>query len=142
MRIKKVSQTTTLGAQSTNSYNESTENTYSCDYTNKLHKYTLEEHVVGKTEDGKNVYAKDILVGDLEAGVEKGVSTGVNIDKLFNLYGFYKFAGFNIPVNYYNYTDNKGGYCYHDYINSNIRIRSSYGGTDCFVTLIYTKTTD
>lgn len=35
MRIKKTSQTTTLSAQTVNTYSDSTENAYACDYANK-----------------------------------------------------------------------------------------------------------
>lgn len=35
MRIKKTSQTTTMSAQVVNTYDESTENAYSCDYINE-----------------------------------------------------------------------------------------------------------
>lgn len=38
MRIKKTSQTTTMSAQVVNTYSESTEDTYSCDYENKKFK--------------------------------------------------------------------------------------------------------
>lgn len=42
MRIKKTSQTTTLPAQVVNTYNDSTEDAYSCDYVNK----TIEPNII------------------------------------------------------------------------------------------------
>lgn len=57
MRIKKVSQTTASGAQSVNTYSESTENTYSCDYVNKLNTYSTDEIRIG-TWMGKPLYRK------------------------------------------------------------------------------------
>ena len=58
MRIKKTSQTTASGAQSVNTYSESTENTYSCDYVNKLNTYSTDEIRVGTWIDGKPIYRK------------------------------------------------------------------------------------
>ena len=58
MRIKKTSQTTASGAQSVNTYSESTENTYSCNYVNKLNTYSTDEIRVGTWIDGKPIYRK------------------------------------------------------------------------------------
>lgn len=50
MKIKKTSQTTASGAQSVNTYSESTENTYSCDYVNNLIKSNQGHIEIGDTQ--------------------------------------------------------------------------------------------
>lgn len=63
MRIKKTSQTTVSGAQAVNTFSESTENTYSCYYSNKLNTYSTDEIRIG-TWMGKPLYRK-VFTGTL-----------------------------------------------------------------------------
>ena len=57
MRIKKTSQTTTMSAQVVNTYDESQENAYSCDYINNSDSYSTSEVKTNKRWiDGKPIY--------------------------------------------------------------------------------------
>ena len=99
MRIKKTSQTTTLPAQVVNTYSDSQEDTYSCDYENKLRTYSTEEKVVGTWVNGKPLYGKTIiyeninLINDqrqLSIGVSDGYIRFIK-DGMFTMSSGYRF---------------------------------------------------
>ena len=111
MRIKKVSQSIPIKAKVVNSYSESEEETYSCDYVNehkqdKLiagtgieitgeniinnlnEKYSTNEQIIGKWIDGKPLYRKVIKTTMAETSqsgkyVNKDVPIGLNIDFVY-----------------------------------------------------------
>lgn len=60
-KIKKVSQAIAVVGKVLNSKSTSTQDTYSCDYINKLHTYSTEEKVVGTWNNGKPLYEKTIV---------------------------------------------------------------------------------
>lgn len=62
MKIKKTYQGVIPNNKIVNTSSTSKTDTYSCDYTNKLHSYSTEEQVIGKWIDGKPLYRKVIEI--------------------------------------------------------------------------------
>ena len=56
MRIKKVSQVAGLVGGVSNTYSESTNDAYSCDYVNDLNTYSTTEQVIGTWKNNKPIY--------------------------------------------------------------------------------------
>ena len=68
MRIKKTFQTTVPTGKVLNSYTESNEDTYSCNYVNGLETYSTDETRIGTWIDGKPIYRKVITAQMATAG--------------------------------------------------------------------------
>lgn len=59
MIIRKTQQPSDFPSNSiSNAKTTGTTNTYSCDYINGINNYSIEEKIVGKDENGKNVYKR------------------------------------------------------------------------------------
>lgn len=110
MRIKKTSQTTASGAQSVNTYSESTENTYSCDYVNKLTESLHPE-----------------LLYDNSQGNTGNISLNENVNKYKKIviYGFF-YDDFDDPSITKNYLVGQEFYINHD---NNVNIQLSWNTT-------------
>lgn len=90
MRIKKTSQTTASGAQSVNTYSESTENAYSCNYSNKLNTYSTDEIRIG-TWMGKPLYRKVYYVNAFANNGNVYLDINVeNVDTVISANGYAK----------------------------------------------------
>lgn len=61
-----------------NSYSTDNENTYSCDYMNKLNTYKTTEQRIGTWIDGKPIYRKVFNIGTLPNSTEKKYTTDLN----------------------------------------------------------------
>ncbi len=101
-KIRKKATSIGVTAKSLNEYSNSTENVYSCDYVNKLHSYSTEEHIVGicKKEDGTEVplYQKMIsgttpIVSENGKTVNQVYNIGDNIELSFIEFGFVHISG-------------------------------------------------
>lgn len=88
-KIKKIATSIGILGKILNSKSNSTENTYSCDYINKLHNYSLEEQAIGTWIDGKPLYRKVVGIESLpnnEALIQNHNISG--IDNIININGF------------------------------------------------------
>lgn len=131
-------------ANITNTKSDSTTDTYSCEYINKLQKYSTEEQVIGTWSDDKPIYRKVVNVGNLPNAAAKDVPHNIsNLECMITMRG-----NANNGTNFINIPNVHAG----DFINQvalfctkdNIRItagsdRSAYIG---YVILEYTKTND
>ena len=167
MRIKKVSQSIPIKAKVVNSYSESEEETYSCDYVNE-HKqdkltagtgieitggntinniqgnYSTEEVRIGTWIDGKPLYRKVFdITNPADSNTNYGDVSDLNISTLVHLYGYYSkdtTGKFNIP-----FYDSDSNYCVM-FVNSGNKLRGRFGESsrilEAKVILEYTKTTD
>lgn len=110
MRIKKTSQTTASGAQSVNTYSESTENTYCCDYVNKLTEFLHPE-----------------LLYDNSQGNTGNISLNENVNKYKKIviYGFF-YDNFDDPSVIKSYLIGQEFYINHD---NNVNIQLSWNTT-------------
>lgn len=145
MRIKKTSQTTTTSAQVVNTYSDSTEDTYSCDYINDRNTYSTSEVDTGKTWiDSKPIYRKVISNITTPSTTNSWVSIGSvsNVDTLINMYGFI-IAGDGRKLSL-NHTEPSAEIST-SFINGNIEMKiiiDAWKSRPCYVILEYTKTTD
>ena len=95
MRIKKTSQTTASGAQSVNTYSESTENTYSCNYVNELIKSSQGRIEIGDTQ---------IIYGSLNMTFQPGEnSQTIQFEKSFTNNNYIVVLTFQHQVEYYTF---------------------------------------
>lgn len=128
-----------------NEYSESANETYSCDYVNKLETYSTTEQRIGTWTDGKPIYRKVIDFGELPA-TQKSVSHNIeNLDFIVKLKGisFRSLDNLFFPIPYaavtaanvIQLTANA------TQITITTGIDRSNIGT-CYVIIEYTKTTD
>ena len=142
MRIKKVSKTTPTQSQIVNSYSESTNDTYSCNYINSMDKYSTNEVKTNKVWiDGKPIYRKVISIpqfSNTEIYVNTGITTiseVVNIDGSFSRVGYTKrYSIDNTYMNEYNIELTTGVIT--------ILTNNEYVTFQGYMILEYTKTTD
>lgn len=142
MRIKKTSQTTASGAQSVNTYSESTENTYSCYYSNKLNKYSTDEVRIGSWMD-KPLYRKMYV----EDNPTTGEWSYISLDNTYNVKmykGFYQRANNNLDALSIGREDYTPLICTIRNNQIEYKIDSTYASNKLAVYFIleYTKTTD
>lgn len=154
MRIKKTSQTTASGAQTVNTFSESTENAYSCYYANKLNTYSTDEIRIGTSTDNKPIYRKKVSGTYTTSATRAIVNLVENVDKLVKCYGLWS-PNTGVPKIVVGCPDISGGggidaYASVRKTDNNIiqfieySVASSYVGiTGSYeITLEYTKTTD
>lgn len=140
MRIKKVSKTTQTGAQIIDGYSNSQVSGYSCNYLNKMDRYSTSETRTNKVWiDGKPIYRK-VVTGNMSDG---SIAHGLTDVTFVNAYGFFIASSGSVmplPSLRVNYASYSAGF----YINSTqvaFDKGTSAAGT-VYVTLEYTKTTD
>lgn len=149
MRIKKTSQTTPIQAQVVNTKSNSTTDSYSCDYVNKLMEYDNTERVVG-TWFGKPLYRKDYNTYT-PSGNNMLLDTIPNID-VVKFEGSVKFKYDTVDIYYWrdiNVADASTGTLRSTYSteeNNLVIARASFDGRFLIngvrVSVYYTKTTD
>ncbi len=95
MRIKKTSETTPFGGAVVNVQNDSTTDTYSCDFINENKEiYSTDEQVIGKWIDGKPIYRKVVELGNLPNTSSVQINHNIsNIDKIIRIYGYAQEVG-------------------------------------------------
>lgn len=132
-------------AVNTNIKNEpsaSQEDTYSCDYINKLHTYSTEEQIIGTYADGKPIYSKTII------GNSSSISTQLLtlVDTLVDIKGTAYISGAWRIFPFYLISNNKEYRADVSVVNNNVYMKLVEAGvditTDIKITLEYTKTTD
>lgn len=120
------------------------------------HTYSTTEQVVGTWVDGKPVYEKTILIGNVARNNNVSVSSGIsNIDKVIELKGFGEqiadnssWADYNtpqgfIPIPNYRSTSYYCGIAISSSNNIGINLTSDYQRLDnCYAIIRYTKSTD
>lgn len=84
--IIKVKQSAGIVADVLNTKNDSETDSYSCDYINKMQKYTEEEQVIGSWKDGKPIYRK-VLEGTTNASTSATLGSIPNLDTLIDVRG-------------------------------------------------------
>lgn len=84
MKIKKTYQSIVPNNIVQNTYDNSKNNVYSCDYINQLNNYSTEEHIVGKWVDGNNLYSKTIFWGSSQSSnyLDIDLISGTNVQIL------------------------------------------------------------
>lgn len=99
MRIKKVSKTTPTQSQIVNSYSESTNDAYSCNYINSVDQYSTNEVKTNKTWiDGKPIYRKVIELTNVPVGYKDHLHNISNLGDIINVYGRFKESTVQNPV--------------------------------------------
>lgn len=154
MRIKKVSQVAGLVGGVSNTYNESTNDAYSCDYINDLNTYSTSEVNTGQTWiDGKPIYRTSKIIDNIST-YNSFVSSGLTISNIDNVISIKNTFRRNLGTS--NYVWYEAGNLTETQVNQNyitsIRIASgdvqylvnasSYSVDKIIVTIEYTKTTD
>ena len=108
--------------------------------------YSTEEVKTNKIWiDGRPIYRKVSEIGDLGADVEHKIDININnLDTIVNINGFSSIPNnnFSVPINFYNYADVGGLYCFYDKNLNKLLCKSSWGMTGLYFILEYTKTTD
>ena len=127
-----------LNVKSTN-----TQDTYSCDYINKLHTYSTKEQVIGTWVDGKPLYRKTINIGALPNKTDIEIPLPANCKRIIKFYGCSTDGSYGIElpaisltapiIIFISYPDSKAILRTHD-------DKSEY--TESYLTFEYTKTTD
>lgn len=95
--------------------------------------------------DGKPIYRKVSEIGDLAANIEHSINVNIsNLDTMVDMRGFSSIPSnnFSVPINFYNFADSKGHYCFYDKRQNKLLFKSGWGATGLYVILEYTKTTD
>lgn len=144
--IIKAYQSAGVLANVSNTKVNSSTDTYSCDYINKLNLYSTEEQVIGTWINGKPIYRKAIKISNIR--VENGVQIPTNIVNIEELTKYQ--AIFNIGGDIYNnfiFDQNTGLILTSRLSGSNIIIVANdyyIESNDRIYTFIieYTKTTD
>lgn len=141
MRIKKTSETRALAGIILNAQNNSTTDTYSCDYINKLNTYSTTEQKVGTWIDDKPIYRKVIEANNVSLS-----SSGVNIPSGIANVGVVTKLDINMKYNdnswfsFWHLTDIKLSN------NNDITLYTDSSSTATFpkiyIIIEYTKTTD
>lgn len=104
MRIKKVSQTSSIQAQIVDGYSESTTDGYSANYVNNVTQANITTGGAavkcGYQIDGKDVYVKRINFGALPNSASKTVATGIDFSThtLIKIEGVAKYATNSIAI--------------------------------------------
>lgn len=107
--------------------------------------YSTEEVKTNKVWFGKPVYRKVINIGDLTANVEHNINPNINnLDTIVNMWGFSSIPNINfaVPINFYNYGEGKGKYCFFNKGTNRLMFKSSWGAIGLYIILEYTKTID
>lgn len=111
----------------------------------KLDVYSTDEIIIGKWIDGRDIYRKYYNVGSIEENTIKYINLDINnYDKTINLKGFNTIArsgtNFDVPINFYNFHDTKGQYCFVDKDRQTLEFRSSWYTRNLYIILDYVKT--
>lgn len=133
-----------------NSKNDSTTDTYSCDYVNKLNTYSTEEKVIGTWIDGKPLYRKvvPVVISNITDTTISNIKIAHNIANM--KFGFVEMATKDISTGdtysygssgYINATNNRTQWFLNKTEISASTNRSADNGT-WYVSICYTKTTD
>ena len=138
MRIKKVSQTTSIQAQVVDGYSTSTTDSYSCNYVNAINTYSTDEIRIGTWIDGKPVYRK-VFTGNISSSIEHGL-TNVSF---VNSYG-YVMSGGGAFVPLPSVRPTNPGYYIGYYVTNQYIVFDKAADASGTATIIleYTKTTD
>lgn len=131
---------------STNTYNASATDTYSCNYINGLNTYSTTEQRIGTWINNKPIYRKVINTGTLPNATSKSISAGIsNLENIISLKG----VAYNpntstfIPLPYPSVTSSQVIMLY--FSNGNINYLTQYNFsiyTQSYIEIEYTKTTD
>ena len=128
-----------------NSKNNSTSDSYCCNYVNGLHSYSTTEKVVGTYSDGKPLYEK-YITGTTELGGTKQVLIDSHIGIAQIVAGHIKASsgGTLIPLNYWSSSTLfvKCAILESGYLNLTTSSNSGYINGNFGVLVRYTKTTD
>lgn len=146
MRIRKIATSVGVLGKILNSLNSSKQDTYSCDYINKLNTYSDEEQIIGMTEDGKNLYKKRLF---LTTPLTTSSTKIASFDKTFIVKDydgkvFISASNQLLPINFY-FTDkyNIATYVVNNSGEIYMKIGSeAYENQQVILTIKYTKTTD
>lgn len=143
MRIKKVSKTTQTGAQIIDGYSNSQVSGYSCNYINKMDRYSTSETKTNKVwVDGKPVYRKVIIDTTSRDAGNYNVNLGItNLGDITDLKvlswqnNTTCFVGSTSPLD----AANRFSFYYN---NNAISFRNSWESIKIIIVIEYTKTTD
>ena len=139
MKIKKISNSVGLVGNVTNQYSESTQDSYSCDYINKIVKeniYSTEEVQIGKWIDNKPLYRKTINIGTITANTQKTGTTGINGLEIM----IQSTTTCLYPNGAWHTISPNDAFVYNN--GANYSVIDSSNSTKCTMTILYTKTTD
>ena len=145
--IIKAFQSSGVVAQVSNTKSESTTDTYSCDYVNKLNAYSTEEVFTGKYWiDGKPIYKKVFTFTSLENSSDNAVGSINELSSLVAINGWANVGGMlqSLPHSDYRAIEWNIGLAF-DWGNKNVVVRKGPSGTvigNSCVIVEYTKTTD
>lgn len=153
MKIKKISNGVGLVGNVTNQHSESTQDSYSCDYINKIVKeniYSTEEKQIGKWIDNKPLYRKTFVIDGNSSPEQQSYQfdlASLKWETVTFIYG----TTYQETNSYYR--DLHNAYAYDSTATNEysgawtsgtlLRVRSrGIAVTKFYVTLEYTKTTD
>lgn len=139
--IIKVSQSIAVVGKSLNNKSESTQDTYSCDYINRLNTYSTTEQRVGTWIDDKPIYRKVIQGTTASSNSPIAIGSIPNLEIITDIRGYIINSSQIVPINFVYNTEQNAGYKE----GNNIIVRataSSYQSKPCYVIVEYTKTTD
>lgn len=148
MKIRKTEPSVGILGKIVNLFSNSTKDTYSCDYINKINNYSTEETFTGKYWiNGKPIYRKVIDIGVLPNNTILEIDTGLDstIVRPINMHG-YAYNSTSGAFLMLPYLIDGDGSIYLAYIasTSKFRITTTTDRThlNAYIVLEYTKTTD
>lgn len=146
MKIKKISGLLSPLGKILNLKSSSQEDTYSCDYINKLNEYSEEETVIGKWIDGKPLYRKIIYANVPTANTNVIITHNLNIDNLVKVYGNCDVNGGTTNLRPFPFiqivSTNAQGFTVYGASSNDLTLRASWNNNSAKLILEYTKITD
>lgn len=135
MRIKKVSQTVPTSAQVVNGHSDSTTNSYSCNYVNKLNTYSTTEHRIGTWINGKPLYRKTYVETLTQSA--QNVHNDIPLNNLKKIEGYLNNGTQIIPLGF----GNDGNYANVIGQEKRLLYLGTWSDGTLYITVEYTKTT-
>lgn len=105
--------------------------------------YSTSEQVIGTWIDGKPLYRKTLMLSNPTLQADSSVGTGLtNVKRVVNMYGVTYNGTYSVPIVFYNSLATAYiQWVYYRYSDSALMYHF-YWGTEAYITLEYTKTTD
>ena len=138
-KIKKIATSIGVLGKILNSKSSSKQDTYSCDYINKLNTYSEEEQVIGTWTDGKPLYRK-VITKNITSTSQAVSDVFKNLNTIVSINGIFTGADYIIPYGFNN--DKTFVAVFYEKSSNTLQFRSNYSSGKTRTILEYTKITD
>lgn len=105
--------------------------------------YSTDEEKIGKWIDGKTIYRKTIKITNIKTQTETSLPIDIDdVERILKIDGCVYNGTYGIPINFSNTTSaSYSNWAYYRYASKDIYYKF-YWGTEAYIVLEYTKTTD